>query len=241
MAMQWKCKKRLEEWPSLSDVWKVAGVYLVMVTKVGEDSLQVKIQFQNNPSGANSESSYIPWWHYVLQLFSSSAVTFWSGKKENGDFHYHAQQRFYQQQLSHPLTAAACHTTTAHVFEAGFWNGDMTTVNIQSNTGLCVCGFPQLRVIGILEIKIPESQEFIRLSATVFLWLWLVYRKKKKKKTANQLGDNIWKSVCLFCSTFFALSAHFADIIHQQLSGTYIYDSFLLLETYAVYIHVLCL
>lgn len=35
MAMQWKCKKRLEEWPSLSDVWKVAGVYLVTVTIVG--------------------------------------------------------------------------------------------------------------------------------------------------------------------------------------------------------------
>lgn len=39
------------------------------------------------------------------------------------------------------------------------------------------CVFAQLHVTGILEIKIPESQEFRRLS----LLLWLVSRKKKSK------------------------------------------------------------
>lgn len=200
----------------------------------------MKIQFQNNPSGGHLESSYIPWWHYVLQLFSSSAVTVWSGKKEDGDFHYHAQQRFYQQQLSHPLTAAVCHTTTAHVFEAGFWNGDMTTVNIQSNTGLCVW-FCSAACYRNPRNKNPRKSRIYQTVCNRVFVTMTGLQKERKKTTANQLRDNIWKSVRLFCSAFFALSAHFADIIHQQLPGTYIYDSFLLLETYTVYIHVLCL
>lgn len=40
-----------------------------------------KNYFHYNPSGSHWESSYIPWWHYVLQLFSSSAVMVLRKKK----------------------------------------------------------------------------------------------------------------------------------------------------------------
>lgn len=53
----------------------------------GKTPCRWKNNFHNNPSGSHWESSYIPWWHYVLRLFSSSAVT----EKEAGDFHYHAR------------------------------------------------------------------------------------------------------------------------------------------------------
>lgn len=113
---------------------------------LGKTPCRWKNYFQNNPSGNHWESSYIPWWHYILQLFSSSAVTVLRKEKEVGDFHY-------QQQLAHPLTAAAvCHRATAHLWGQllSWWYDNSTSTVQESPVGV----FAQLQGLGILEMKI---------------------------------------------------------------------------------------
>lgn len=161
----------------------------------GKTPCRWKNNFHNNPSGSHWESSYIPWWHYVLRLFSSSAVTVLRKKKRLEISIIMHEQRFYQRQLAHPLTAAAvCHRAAARLWgQLLKWWCDNSTCTVQERPAsaffssvACCC--------------IWESQELISLSTTVSSLLRLIYRKKP----ANQLGDNIWKSaappsvLCLF-------------------------------------------
>lgn len=140
MAMQWKCKKLTER--MAIPVWSVKSSRCLLSNgnqRQGKTPCRWKYNFTKIPQAA-IENPLI-YLDDIMPYSCSPAVLslFRGGEKEDGDFHYHAQQQLYQQQLSHPLTAAAaCHTATARVFEAGFWNGDMTSVNTPSNTGLCV-------------------------------------------------------------------------------------------------------
>lgn len=177
--MQWNCKKWLEEWPSLSDLWKVAVLFSDANQRPGKTPCGWKHNFIIIPQAA-IENPLI----YLDDIMSYSCapavLLLFGGEREGG-------WRFPLSCTTTVLSAAdvsSCNSRSSVPHSYSYtslrllkWWYDNSKHTVQHRR-VCVCA--QLLVKGILEIKIPESQEFFRPSTTASSFLWLLYGGERK-------------------------------------------------------------